>query len=123
MNRFLMLAALLLGWGIVAVFYFLLKPVEVAEGNATQIQSVVTNVDKGGLGDYIVELEDKSGMYFISKRYTKNLNIDSLAEKLNGQAVSVTFLKPNALSRFGPMITKKQRTKLEVNKQTVFSAI
>jgi len=75
------------------------------------------------LGDYIVELEDKSGMYFISKADAQNINIERLAKAVDGRRVSVFYLKPKALSLFAPMINRRQITKLEVGENVVFSII
>ncbi|MEH6304698.1 hypothetical protein RYH73_03530 [Olivibacter sp. CPCC 100613] len=113
----------LFAFSFIAFVYFQLKPVDPNEERMVQVQSVVTKVNKGRMGDYIIELKDKAGMYFISKVDVENLNLDSLAAKLNGQRVSVSFIKPNILSRFGPMINKKRITKVELGNQTVFSVI
>ena len=123
MNRFKIVFACLIGLGIVLLSYNLLKPIDVTEENSIHIQSIVTKVDKGGLGDYIVELEDKSGMYFISKADVQNINIERLAKAVDGRRVSVFYLKPKALSLFGPMINRRQITKLEVGENVVFSII
>lgn len=92
MNRFKIVFACLIGLGIVLLSYNLLKPIDVTEENSIHIQSIVTKVDKGGLGDYIVELEDKSGMYFISKADVQNINIERLAKAVDGRRVSVFIL-------------------------------
>lgn len=112
----------LLAFSFIALVYFLWKSVA-DSGAQVQIQAVVTKVNKGGMGDYIVELEDKTGMYFISKVDIDNLCLDGLTKKLNGQRVSISFIKPNILSRFGPMINKKRITKLALGNQVVFSTI
>lgn len=123
MNRFKIVFACLIGLGIVVLSYNLLKPIDVSGENSIHIRSIVTKVDKGGLGDYIVELEYKSGMYFISKADVQNINIERLAKAVDGRRVSVFYLKPKALSLFGPMINKRQITKLEVGENVVFSII
>ncbi|QNL51031.1 hypothetical protein H8S90_05420 [Olivibacter sp. SDN3] len=123
MNRFKSIFAGLVGLSVVMLFYYLLKPIEITKENSIEVQSVVWKVNEGGLGDYIVELQGRSGMYFISKIHSQHLNIDSLSKTLTGQQVSVSYLKPKALTNFGPMIGKKQITKLMVDNMVVFSAL
>lgn len=113
----------LIASSFIAILYVLLKPVDDQRTQTVQIESVVTKINKGRMGDYIIELEDKTGMFFISKANIKDVSLDSLVNKLSGQRVSISFIKPNILSRFGRMINKKQVTKLTVGCQTVFSTI
>lgn len=123
MDRLKIVFAGLIGLSVVTLFYYLLKPIAVTKENSIEVQSVVWKVNKGGLGDYIVELQGRSGMYFINKADAQSLNIDSLSKTLTGQRVSVSYLKPKTLSNFGPMISKRQITKLSIDDKVVFSAI
>ncbi|HCN82973.1 MAG TPA: hypothetical protein DIT07_05035 [Sphingobacteriaceae bacterium] len=106
---------------VIMMIVMALAPVKINRENSGKMEAIVSSVKQGGLKDIVFSLDGVRGIYYISHITKKNLNADSLSERMIDKKVIIYYAKPRFLSYLSPMTNIIQITELRLGDEVIFS--